>query len=114
MVTTYDKSFFARTNHFSLFLGVDIRSLYETRSSLPTLDVEHQAWIVNGEKTQTTAPIIDANIDFQYKGKPYKWSKKQKVFLLLDRNENMTCRILELRVSNHILIFSLIDIFFRN
>ena len=52
----------------TLFLGLDIRSLYETTK--PRLKND-QAWIVmtSEDPTQTIQPIIDtAGIDFQYKG----------------------------------------------
>ena len=52
------------------FLAVDIRSLYETTKPRTTTRLKHQAWIVTTgeEPTQTIQPIMDQDIDFQYKG----------------------------------------------
>ena len=50
------------------FLAMDIRSLYETTKPRTTR-LKHQAWIVTSEEpTQTIQPIMDQDIDFQYKG----------------------------------------------
>ena len=49
---------------------MDIRSLYETTKPRTTTRLKHQAWIVTTgeEPTQTIQPIMDQDIDFQYKG----------------------------------------------